>query len=108
MEGELIDVVGRREVLMARARQVVKSNRWDEIEKLTDQVEDLPALIDFEKRAEAIRIAGVQASRNHKDKVAEARVNRLVAGFLALVKEHLDPEKISGFKDEMAELRRAQ
>jgi len=108
LEGELIDVVGRREVLMARARQLVKSNRWDEIEKLTNQVEDLPALVDFEKRAEAIRIAGVQASRNHKDKVAEARVNRLVAGFLALVKEHLDPEKISGFKDEMAELRRAQ
>lgn len=108
LEGELIDVVGRREVLMARARQIVKGNRWDEIEKLTTQVEDLPSLAEFERRAEAVRIAGIQAARNHQDKIAEARIGRLVAGFLALVKEHLDPEKITAFKDEMAELRRAQ
>lgn len=108
LEGELIDVVGRREVLMARARQIVKSNRWDEIEKLTTQVEDLPAIAEFERRADAVRIAGIQAARNHQDKIAEARIGRLVAGFLALVKEHLDPEKITAFKDEMAELRRVQ
>lgn len=108
LEGELIDVVGRREVLMARGRQLVKSNKWDEIERITSDLEDLPGIADFEKRVESARIVGVQAARDRRDKIAEARVGRLAATFLALVKEHLDPEKIAGFKDEMAEQRRAQ
>ena len=108
LEGELIDVVGRREVLMARGRQIVKNNKWDEIEKITSDLEDLPGIADFEKRVEAARIVGIQAARDRKDKIAEARVDRLAATFLALVREHLDPEKIATFKDEMAELRRAQ
>ena len=108
LEGELIDIVGRREVLMARGRQIVKDNKWDEIEKITTGLEDLPGIADFEKRVEAARIVGIQAARDRKDKIAEARVDRLAATFLGLVREHLDPEKIATFKDEMAELRRAQ
>jgi hypothetical protein len=108
LEGEIIDVVGRREVFMARARQLVKQDKWDEIDRLMERIDELPSIADFERRAETVRVSGVQLAKDRRDRVAEARIEKLVSSFMSLVREHLDPEKISGFKDEMAELKRAK
>ncbi len=57
---------------------------------------------------ETVRVRGIQSARDRQDRLAEARINKLVTTFRNLVRDHLDPEKIAGFKDEMAELKRAK
>ncbi|AMV18378.1 hypothetical protein [Planctomyces sp. SH-PL14] len=108
LEGELIAIVGQREVFMARAKQLSRLDKWDEIESLTSRIIDLPSIADFDERVEAVRVRGIQSARDRKDRLAEARINKLVTTFRNLVRDHLDPEKIAGFKDEIAELKRAK
>lgn len=107
LEGNVIDIVARRAVLMARARGSAKNNQWDECDDYIRQLEELPDLESVEEQIRAIQLPALQTARALKNRVAEARIKKMCNDLQAIATQHLDMQKIKDFKTEMAELRAA-
>jgi hypothetical protein len=107
LQGELIDIVSRRAVLMARAKQAARVSKWQEADQFSTQLDALPDLQKVEQRLSVVRLQGVQTAEKNGDRVAKARVQRMCADIAALATRHLDPEKAKQFREEMQELRAA-
>lgn len=107
LEGELIDIVARQAVLMARARVAAKEQKWSEMDQHIAQLDELPDLQDVRQQIAAIQLPAVQRARLLNNRVAEARIKRMCSDLEAVAAQHLDIQKVRDFKTEMAELRAA-
>jgi hypothetical protein len=107
LEGNLIDIVARRAVLMARGRAAARNNQWDQMDDYIRQLEELPDLESVEEQIQSIQLPALQTARALNNRVAEARIKRMCSDLQAIATQHLDPQKIKDFKDEMSELRAA-
>lgn len=107
LEGDLIDIVARRAVLMARARIAAKQQKWAEADEYIRQLEELPDLERVQQQIAAIRLPAVQTARILNNRVAEARIKRMCGELETVAAEHLDLQKLKDFQTEIAELRAA-
>jgi hypothetical protein len=107
LEGNLIDIVARRAVFMARARTAAKDNQWDQTDDYIRQLEELPDLESVEEQVQAIQLPALQTARAFNNRVAEARIKKMCNDLQTIAAQHLDPQKVKDFKDEMSELRAA-
>ena len=101
LESELVDLVARREVIMARARGACKKANWELVTDLEKQVDALPTLKQFLARIEALQNQAVIAAKKNKDRAQESRIMRMCKAITDLATQHLDPEKVKEFHIEM-------
>ncbi|MFV0442182.1 MAG: hypothetical protein ACK5Q5_01280 [Planctomycetaceae bacterium] len=107
LEAELIEVVARREVTIARALGYARGNKWEQADKLVNEVKNLPTREVLKERLERIRLPAVAASRQTKNRVAETRINKLCQQLTETIDQHLPPDRISNFQTEIRELKEA-
>lgn len=107
LEGELIDAVSRRSVLMARARRAAKARKWDDVDAFLQQLQSVPDYEAFRERVAAVQVPAVQAAKELNDRVAESRIKKMCADLQQSASGHLDADKIREFRIEMAELKQA-
>lgn len=107
LEGDLIDIVARRAVLMARARIAAKQEKWTEADEYIAQLEELPDLEQVREQIAAIQLPAVQTARILNNRVAEARIKRMCGEVETVAAQHLDLQKLKDFQTEIAELRAA-
>ncbi len=108
LESELVDLVARREVIMARARGACKKANWDLVKDLEKQVDSLPTLVQFLARIEALKNPAVLVAQKNKDRAQESRIIRMCKAITDLATQHLDPLKVKEFHTEMDEERKAK
>ena len=108
LQSELVDIVARREVLMARARGASKKAEWELVTDLQKQVEALPTLENFLARIEALKNPAVQTAKRNKDKAQESRIIRMCRQITETAKQYLDPLKVNEFTTEIEEEKKAQ
>ena len=104
LQGEVIDAVALRNTAIATIRAAAKKDDWATVnQKLTllKQQQNLGALLD---RLTAVRVAGIAAARTSKDKIAEARINRMCDETATLVNVHLSLDKVRLLSEEMEAL----
>ena len=107
IEGELIDILARRGVLMTRARKSAEADNWTEVDDYLKQFNALPDLAQVQQRIAAIETPAVATAKQFKDRVGEARIKRLCREVRETAAKHLDPETAKDFRDEMNSLRGA-
>ncbi len=108
LESELVDLVARREVIMARARGACKKANWDLVKDLEKQVDGLPTLVQFLARIEALKNPAVIVAQKNKDRAQESRIIRMCKAITDLATQHLDPLKIKEFHTEMDDEQKAK
>ena len=108
LQSELVDIVARREVMMARARGASKNGDWEQVSELQKKVAELPTLEQFQTRIEALRNPAVQAAKRNKDKAQESRIIRMCKQIAETATQHLDPLKVKEFMNEIDEEKKAQ
>lgn len=107
VEGELIDAVSRRNVLMSLTRRAAKARKWENVDKYLEQLQSVPDYDAFRERIASIELPAAQAAKQLKDRVAESRVRKMCSDLTQAASGHLDADKIREFKIEMAELKQA-
>ena len=105
LQGELIDIVATREVLMARTRGASTKENWKDVDRFLQQLSELPTLQDFENRIETLRVQAVYSAQLARDRIAELRIRRLCRGITDSAEKHLDPFRIAEFRREMNSLK---
>ncbi len=108
LQSELVDLVARREVLMARARGASKKANWVLVTDLEQQVDSLPTLEQFLLRIEALKNPAVQTARRNKDKSQESRILGMCKQISEIATEHLNPQKVKDFHTEVSEEKKSQ
>ena len=107
LEGELIDAVARRSMLMARARRASKARNWEEVAQFVEELDSVPDSEEPRERVAAVQVPAVQAAGAHGARVDESRIKKMCSDLQQAASGHLDFEKIREFRIEMDELRRA-
>lgn len=101
LEGELIDIIATREVLMARARAAANQSKWEDVDRFLKELQKLPTLEQFLSRVGTLQVQAVYAAQQARDRVAEGRINRLCAKIRGSAEKFLDPFRIVEFRQEM-------
>jgi hypothetical protein len=105
LQGELIDIIATREVLMARARSAADKEEWEQVDRFLEELAKLPTQEQFLDRIETLEVQAVFAARQAKDRVAERRIQQLCSGIRKSAEQHLDPFRIRDFRQDMNSLR---
>lgn len=108
LKGELIEIVATREVIMGRARAAAEAARWAEFDRFLADLAKLPTVEQYNVEIDALQIQGVYQAQQARDRTAEARIKKLCDGVREAAAKHLDPFRISEFRQEMAALRRGK
>ncbi len=101
LQGELIDIVATREVMMARARAAAKKQDWTSVDKFTEQITQLPTMEVFIGQVETLQLQAVYQAQLAKDRAAESRIKKLCATVIESATKHLDPGRIAEFRGEI-------
>lgn len=107
MEAELIELVARREVTMARALGYARAGQWDQADPLVDEVKHLPTREMILERLERIRLPAIDSARRTRNRVAESRINQMCNQLREHIERHLNPDRLRAFLQEIAELKQA-
>lgn len=100
MQEELIDLVTRREVLIARTKKHIEAAEWDEARAAVNELRSL------QTRAELLRILDRrQETVAVKDTWTKKKIETLFADTRTLLNKFLDPESIEQVATELAEAR---
>jgi hypothetical protein len=105
VQGDLIDVVSRRVVMLARTVSLARKEEFDEAEKLLAEVDKQPSIASFESRILAIRVPAVEQARANRDRSQEKRIRMMCQEVEELVRKHLDRQKVDDAKAEVRELK---
>lgn len=102
MREDLIDVVVRRNILMARTKQKIEKKDWKQAQELLRVLDELPGRAQFDlelsKQARLVR---------SDDPQIQKRIDRLVEGMQAVLGKFLDTRPISQLHDELRAAQRA-
>jgi hypothetical protein len=94
---ELIDVVARRTIMMARVRAMLKAGRVDDAERLMSELDELPTASVF---AGAIDAAARRLPKSDDPQVQRA-IDRLFASTRQLLSRYLDPRAVTTLENEV-------
>jgi hypothetical protein len=97
---DLIDVVARRNILMARVRQKIKDKDFEGAEKLLAEINELPGRSQFN-----LELTSAARRMRSNDPQIQRRIDHLFEGTQAALTQYLDTRPISELS---AELRAAQ
>jgi hypothetical protein len=95
---QLIDVVARRSILMARVRARMEEGKIDEARELLAELDDLPGRAQFDQMITAAERSPQNAS---KDPRIEQRIDKLFADTRVLLGRFLDVRQISELRSEV-------
>lgn len=95
---DLIDVVARRNILIARARQKIKKKDFKAAEELLRTLDDLPARPQFD-----LTLKTAAASLRSNDPQMQRRIDQLFNATKTLFAQYLDLRPINQVKDELRE-----
>lgn len=107
MQAELIDVFATRIMLMTRARGAAKANRWEDVDRFRQELDQLKTYDDFDRELETVQVTGVQIAKGLGDRVAQSRIARMCREFREVAELRLSDDPIKDFHTEMDELRSA-
>ncbi len=105
IQGELIDLVSRRSVMLARALALARSENWDESDALMQAVDALSSDSTFKSKIIAVQVPGVEKAQANRDTSAEKRINKMAKDLEELVDRYLVPTPVRDVKAEIKELR---
>jgi hypothetical protein len=105
VQGDLIDIVSRRVVMLARAVSLARKEQFDEAEKLLAEVDAQPSVASFESRILAIRVPAVEKAQANRDRSQEKRIRMMCREVEELVRKHLDRRRVDDAKAEVRELK---
>ncbi|MEZ6068524.1 MAG: hypothetical protein R3B90_23065 [Planctomycetaceae bacterium] len=100
LEAELIELVARREVAMARALGLAKGKDWEAADRLVEEIKQLPTRESMLERVERMRLQAVDAARRTNNRVGEIRINKLCKTLVEHIERHLNPDRVRGFLQE--------
>ncbi len=106
LEAELIDTVARRALLMAMATSHSRKDKWDQVDGIFEQLDDLPKTKFFESKLTAIRFPAIKAAEELRDRRSQSKIKKLCNQMLQSIRQHLDPTKPKELKAELEELRK--
>ena len=92
----VIDVVARREILMARARSRMTSGKLDEAEKFFDELRRLPT-----REQIALAILEEKNRNASSDPAVQAKLNKLADETQKMLRRFLDPKPIDALRTEL-------
>jgi len=101
LQEELVDLVIRREVLMARARARIESGRLDDAKELIDEIPRL-------EKAQSKLSRDLASLRRHAraaDPSMQAKIETLIADTEALLKKHLAPDAVDTLRKQLEKAR---
>ncbi len=107
LQGQLIDLVARGAVLMARATSSAKAGRWEEVDGFTTELDQLPILEDVLEEIDGYEAQGSFEAQALNDNVQQARIRRMCQDLSDLATRHLAPERRTKFDEEIRDLRAA-
>ncbi|MCA9024948.1 MAG: hypothetical protein KDA86_07025 [Planctomycetaceae bacterium] len=105
IQGELIDLVSRRSVMLARALSMARKESWDECDSIMASVDRLPSISIFKSKIIAVQVPGVERAQANRDKSAEKRINKMARELEELVDRYLTATPVRDVKSEIKELR---
>jgi len=105
LQGELIDIVATREVLMARIRAAATQNKWDDVNRFLKELDGLPTQTQFIAKIDTLQVQAVYAAQQAKDRVAESRIKKLCSGVRDSAGKYLDPFRVTDFKRDIQTMR---
>ena len=102
---QLIDIVARRSILMARVRARMEEDQFDEARELLAELDDLPGRAQFDQMITAAE----RSPRNTStDPRVEQRIDKLFADTRMLLGRFLDVRQISELRNEVNAAARGQ
>jgi len=107
LQAELVDTVARRAVLMSLSRSRANAGKFDEVDELLKELNEMRKAPSFERELNGIRIPAIKAARAARDRTAELRIEKLCTETSELVRNYLDEDKIKEVKEEIEEIRQA-
>jgi hypothetical protein len=93
---DLIDVVARRNILMARARQKIKSKDFDAAQKLILEINQLPGRSQFN-----MELTNARRRMRSPDQRIQRRIDQLFDGTQAALTQYLDTRPINELSNEL-------
>jgi hypothetical protein len=106
VQGELIDLVARRTVMLARAVSLAKQQEWEQSSAVMRQIEEQPTIASFESRILAIRVPAVEQAQRNQDRGAVRRIEQMCRELEALASRYLARERIKVTQEEIDELKK--
>lgn len=92
----VVDLVARREILMARIRNRIGSKKFDEAEKLFDELRRLPT-----RESISVGIVEEKTRNAGSDPAVQAKIDRAVGETQKSVNRFLDPRPIDALRTEL-------
>jgi hypothetical protein len=86
---------------MLRGDTAAKAGKGDDVKSLVAELKSLTTQPQFQQRIDLSRTTAVEAAREKKDQVAEARIRKMYAALGEASKTHLDDEK---FQEQLKDL----
>jgi hypothetical protein len=105
IQADLVDLVARRALLMAGARQFAKTKQFDNAEAALKQISLLPSTETFNRELLSVQQTAFEAARKQKDTATEQRIKKISDETADLIKSYLDSEKLRTLQEEIAELK---
>lgn len=105
LQNELIDTVARRAGILARLLRLGGNGQWETVDRLLLQLDQLPAVSDFESRLTAISVPPLNSAIHTGDRATVARIRRMVKRQQELILRYLDPDRVRAVREELIELR---
>ncbi len=107
IQGDLIDLVARRTVQMARAISLAKRGEdWDSVDQLMTDLGQEPPASQFRSRIIAAREPALAQARRNRDRSAEKRIGKMCRELEELIDKYLDPAKLRDVRIEVEEYRK--
>lgn len=106
METELVDLVARRAVLMARARKAGKEGDLKTLGEIEAELKDFPIARTLLREITIVRVNSVEEALRQKNRAAANKVEKLCASASELVQKHLNEKVVLDFLTEINELKK--
>ncbi len=100
---QLVDLVARRNILLARARNYLNQGQIDQAQQLLEDLDALPGRSQFDKILSA---AENQPSNRSEDPLVQARIAKLFANTRSLLGRSLDTRPVRDLQNELNVARR--
>ncbi|MBX3436824.1 MAG: hypothetical protein KF861_04975 [Planctomycetaceae bacterium] len=106
VEGELIDVVTRRTIMLARALALARNGDYAQADQLMAEIDRQPSTASFKSKILAIRVPAADLAQKNRDRAAEKRILAMCRELEELVDRYLDRAAVRDVAAEINELRK--
>jgi hypothetical protein len=96
---DLVDLVARRNIFIARVHQQIEDKHYDQAKQLLETLDELPSRAQFTQTLD-------REARLHRTKDAQVQrqIDQLFAGMQAVVGKFLDSQPISDLHEQLRQL----